>query len=324
MAEVKTLIDLIGNTPIVQVKNMDTGPCNLFLKMEGMNPGSSIKDRVALNIIETAEREGKLKPGYTIIEASAGNTAMGLALIGKLKGYKAKVILLDKMNKNKILHLRAIGAEVIMTRSDVGPDHPEHYITMAKRIADETPNSFFASQFTNTTNPLAHELSTAPEIYKQLDGKVDAVVCGVGSGGTISGIGKFFHEHSPHTKIIVADPKGSIIKDSVEGNDITEIAGSGWLVEGIGEDFIPDTLSLEYIHKGYEIDNEEAFRTIRDVAMNEGLLGGSSCGTLIAAALKYCKEQTSEKNVVTFICDNGEKYLNTAYNEDWLREKNIL
>ena len=164
-------------------------------------------------IIETAEREGKLKPGYTIIEASAGNTAMGLALIGKLKGYKAKVIILDKMNNNKILHLRAIGAEVIMTRSDVGPDHPEHYITMAKRIADETPNSFFASQFTNTSNPLAHELSTAPEIYNQLDGKVDAVVCGVGSGGTISGIGKFFHKHSPHTQIIVADPKGSIIKD---------------------------------------------------------------------------------------------------------------
>ena len=210
MVDVKTLIDLIGNTPIVQVKNMDTGPCNLFLKMEGMNPGSSIKDRVALNIIETAEREGKLKPGYTIIEASAGNTAMGLALIGKLKGYKAKVIILDKMNNNKILHLRAIGAEVIMTRSDVGPDHPEHYITMAKRIADETPNSFFASQFTNTSNPLAHELSTAPEIYNQLDGKVDAVVCGVGSGGTISGIGKFFHENSPHTQIIVADPKGYV------------------------------------------------------------------------------------------------------------------
>ena len=324
MADVKTLIDLIGNTPIVQVKNMDTGPCNLFLKMEGMNPGSSIKDRVALNIIETAEREGKLKPGYTIIEASAGNTAMGLALIGKLKGYKAKVVILDKMNANKIFHLRAIGAEVIMTRSDVGPGHPEHYITMAKRIADETTNSFFSSQFTNLSNPHAHEISTAPEIYKQLDGKVDAIVCGVGSGGTITGIGKFFHEHSPRTEIIVADPKGSIIKDSVEGNDIADIPGSGWLVEGIGEDFIPDTLNLDYIHKGYEIDNEEAFRTIRDVAMSEGILGGSSCGTLIAAALRYCKEQTKEKNVVTFICDNGEKYLNTAYNENWLREKNIL
>ena len=324
MADVKTLIDLIGNTPMVQVKNMDTGPCNLYLKMEGMNPGASIKDRVALNIIETAERDGLLKPGYTIIEASAGNTAMGLALIGKLKGYKSKVVILDKMNNNKILHLKALGAEVLTARSDVGPDHPEHYIAVAKKLADETPNSFFASQFTNMSNPLTHETSTAPEIYNQLDGKVDAVVCGVGSGGTISGIGKFFKEKSPHTEIVVADPKGSMIKDSVEGNDISQISGSGWLVEGIGEDFIPETLNLDYIDKGYEIDNEEAFRTIRDIAMHEGILGGSSCGTLVAAALKYCKEQTEKKNVVTFICDNGEKYLNTAYNDEWLKDKNIL
>ena len=228
------------------------------------------------------------------------------------------------MNNNKILHLTALGAEVLTARSDVGPDHPEHYIAVAKKLADETPNSFFASQFTNMSNPLTHETSTAPEIYKQLDGKVDAVVCGVGSGGTISGIGKFFKEKSPHTEIIVADPKGSIIKDSVEGNDISQISGSGWLVEGIGEDFIPETLNLDYIDKGYEIDNEEAFRTIRDIAMNEGILGGSSCGTLVAAALKYCKEQTEKKNVVTFICDNGEKYLNTAYNDEWLKDKNIL
>ena len=324
MTNVKTLIDLIGNTPIVQVKNMDTGPCNLFLKLEGNNPGSSIKDRVALQIIETAEREGKLKEGSTIIEASAGNTAMGLALIAKLKGYKAKVVILDKMNKNKILHLKAIGAEIIMARSDVGPDHPEHYIAIAKKLADEMPNSFFASQFTNMSNPLAHELTTAPEIYNQLDGDVDAIVCGVGSGGTISGIGKYFNEHSPKTVIIAADPKGSIIKDTVEGNEIKPIEGSGWLVEGIGEDFIPDTLNLEYVTKAYEIDDKEAFKTIRDVAYNEGILGGSSCGTLIASALRYCREQVVKKNVVTFVCDNGEKYLDTAYNDNWLKEKNIL
>ena len=324
MPDVNTLLDLIGNTPIVQVKNMDTGPCNLYLKLENMNPGSSIKDRVALNIIETAEREGKLKPGYTIIEASAGNTAMGLALIGKLKGYNTKVVILDKMNHNKILHLRAIGAEVVVVKSDVGPNDPDHYIAVAKRMAEETPNSFFAGQFSNMSNPLAHELSTAPEIYNQLDGNVDAVVCGVGSGGTISGIGKFFKEKSPKTQIIVADPKGSIVKASVEGKDTRDIPGSGWFVEGIGEDFIPDTLNLSYIDKGYEIDNDEAFKTIRDVAISEGILGGSSCGTLIAAALRYCREQTEEKNVVTFICDNGEKYLNTAYNEEWLKKKNIL
>ena len=303
---------------------MDTGPCDLFLKMESMNPGSSIKDRIALQIIETAEQEGLLKKGSTIIEASAGNTALGLALIGKLKGYKCKVVILDKMNQNKIFHLKAVGAEVIITRSDVGPEHPEHYITLAKKIASETPNSFFASQFTNMSNPLAHELTTAPEIYKQLNGDVGAIVCGVGSGGTITGIGKYFNKHSPSTEIIVADPKGSIIKDSVEGNVINNTSGVGWLVEGIGEDFIPDILKLEYINKGYEIDDKEAFKSIRDLALNEGILAGSSCGTLLASALRYCREQTEKKNVVTFVCDNGEKYLNTAYNESWLKEKNLI
>jgi cystathionine beta-synthase len=324
MTQVSNLLDLIGNTPIVQVKNMDTGPCDLFLKMEGMNPGSSIKDRVALQIIETAEQEGLLNKGSTIIEASAGNTALGLALIGKLKGYKSKVVILDKMNQNKIFHLKAVGAEVIITRSDVGPEHPEHYITLAKKIASETPNSFFASQFTNISNPLAHELTTAPEIYRQLKGEVGAIICGVGSGGTISGIGKYFNEHSPNTEIIVADPKGSIIKDSVEGKKINDVGGVGWLVEGIGEDFIPDILKLEYIKKGYEIDDREAFKSIRDLALNEGILAGSSCGTLLASAIRYCKEQTEKKNVVTFVCDNGEKYLNTAYNETWLKEKNLI
>ena len=323
MKEIKSLIDLIGNTPLVQVKTFDTGSCNLFLKMENRNPGSSIKDRVALKIIEDAEKSGELNENATIVEATAGNTGLGLALIAKLKGYKAKVVILDKMNENKIFHLKALGAEVFKARSDVGPDSPEHYVNVAKKICNETPNSFMASQFTNPSNPSAHELTTGPEILRQLDGKVDAVVCGVGTGGTITGLGRFFEKNSPSTDMILADPKGSIIKDIVEKREPRE-ADYSWLVEGIGEDFIPETLDIKYIKKAYEVSNKEAFDTVKKLALYEGILAGSSTGTLISAALKYCNEQEKEKNVVTFVCDNGEKYLNTAYNELWLKEKNLI
>ena len=323
MKEIKSLIDLIGNTPLVQVKTFDTGSCNLFLKMENRNPGSSIKDRVALKIIEDAEKSGELNENATIVEATAGNTGLGLALIAKLKGYKAKVVILDKMNENKIFHLKALGAEVFKARSDVGPDSPEHYVNVAKKICNETPNSFMASQFTNPSNPSAHELTTGPEILRQLDGKVDAVVCGVGTGGTITGLGRFFEKNSPSTDMILADPKGSIVKDIVEKKEPRE-ADYSWLVEGIGEDFIPETLDIKYIKKAYEISNKEAFDTVKKLALYEGILAGSSTGTLISAALKYCNEQKKEKNVVTFVCDNGEKYLNTAYNELWLKEKNLI
>ena len=323
MKEIKSLIDLIGNTPLVQVKTFDTGSCNLFLKMENRNPGSSIKDRVALKIIEDAEKSGELNENATIVEATAGNTGLGLALIAKLKGYKAKVVILDKMNENKIFHLKALGAEVFKARSDVGPDSPEHYVNVAKKICNETPNSFMASQFTNPSNPSAHELTTGPEILRQLDGKVDAVVCGVGTGGTITGLGRFFEKNSPSTDVILADPKGSIVKDIVEKKEPRE-ADYSWLVEGIGEDFIPETLDIKYIKKAYEISNKEAFDTVKKLALYEGILAGSSTGTLISAALKYCNEQEKGKNVVTFVCDNGEKYLNTAYNELWLKEKKII
>ena len=323
MKEIKSLIDLIGNTPLVQVKTFDTGSCNLFLKMENRNPGSSIKDRVALKIIEDAEKSGELNENATIVEATAGNTGLGLALIAKLKGYKAKVVILDKMNENKIFHLKALGAEVFKARSDVGPDSPEHYVNVAKKICNETPNSFMASQFTNPSNPSAHELTTGPEILRQLDGKVDAVVCGVGTGGTITGLGRFFEKNSPSTEVILADPKGSIVKDIVEKKEPRE-ADYSWLVEGIGEDFIPETLDIKYIKKAYEISNKEAFDTVKKLALYEGILAGSSTGTLISAALKFCKVQEKEKNVVTFVCDNGEKYLNTAYNELWLKEKNLI
>ena len=323
MSKIQSLTDLIGNTPIVQVKNIDTGHCNLYLKLESMNPGSSIKDRVALKIIEDAEKNGELTKGSTVVEATAGNTGLGLALIALLKGYKAKVVILDKMNLNKIYHLKALGAEVTLARSDVGPDSPEHYVNVAKKICEMTEKSFMANQFSNKSNPIAHEETTGPEIFDQMNGDVDAVVCGVGTGGTISGLGKYFSKVSPKTEMVLADPKGSIVKDVVENNEVKP-ADYSWLVEGIGEDFIPDTLDIKYIKKAYEVTNKEAFETIRILAQKEGIIGGSSSGTLISAALKYCKDQVTKKNVVTFVCDSGEKYLNTAYNKEWLKEKNLI
>ena len=227
------------------------------------------------------------------------------------------------MNLNKIYHLKALGAEVTLARSDVGPDSPEHYVNVAKKICEMTEKSFMANQFSNKSNPIAHEETTGPEIFDQMNGDVDAVVCGVGTGGTISGLGKYFSKVSPKTEMVLADPKGSIVKDVVENNEVKP-ADYSWLVEGIGEDFIPDTLDIKYIKKAYEVTNKEAFETIRILAQKEGIIGGSSSGTLISAALKYCKDQDTKKNVVTFVCDSGEKYLNTAYNKEWLKEKNLI
>lgn len=243
---VASALDLIGRTPMIEVTHFDVGPCRLFLKLENQNPGGSIKDRVALSMIEAAERDGRLKPGGTIIEATAGNTGLGLAQVAALKGYKLILIVPDKMAREKILHLRAMGVDVRLTRSDVGKGHPEYYQDMAQQIAQQT-GAFYVNQFENPANPLAHETGTAPEIWEQMGHDVDAVVVGVGSGGTMTGIGRFLRKHSPKTEIVLADPVGSILCRYVETGELVE-AGS-WTVEGIGEDFIPDNAQmLSLIH----------------------------------------------------------------------------
>src|ERR1700756_991991 len=200
------VLDMIGNTPLVAVRRLDTGPCQLFLKLENQNPGGSIKDRIGLYLIEAAERAGKLKPGGTLIEATAGNTGLGLALVAAQKGYRLQLVIPDKMSQEKIFHLKAMGAEVVMTRSDVSKGHPEYYRDVAERLAGEKPNSFYVNQFGNPANPRAHEETTAPEIWEQTDHKLDAVVCGVGTGGTMTGIGRFFARTAPHVEVILADP----------------------------------------------------------------------------------------------------------------------
>lgn len=317
-----SVLEGIGRTPIVRVSRLDTGPCTLFLKLEANNPGGSIKDRIGLAMIEDAERSGALKPGGHIVEATAGNTGLALALVAAQKGYRLTIVVPDKMAQEKIFHLKALGAEVRLTRSDVGKGHPDYYQDMARRIADET-GAFYVNQFGNRANPAAHESVTGPEIWGQMGENMDAIVAGVGSGGTISGLSRFFEGAAPHVEIILADPKGSILTEVVNSGRIPNEVGS-WLVEGIGEDFIPDICDLSRVARAYNITDKESFEAARDLLRKEGILAGSSSGTILAAALKYCREQTTSKRVVAFVCDRGDKYLSKMFNDYWMYDQGFL
>jgi cystathionine beta-synthase len=321
-APAASVLDLIGNTPIVKVRHFDTGVCELYLKLESQNPGGSIKDRVALALVNAAEQSGALQPGGTLVEATAGNTGLGLALIASQRGYKLKLVIPDKMSQEKIFHLRALGTEVIMTRSDVAKGHPEYYQDRAQQLATTIPGAFYVNQFANPANPAAHEQGTAPEIWAQMEHRLDAIVCGVGSGGTLTGLGRYFSRIAPHIAMILADPKGSILAPLVTHGLMTE-AGS-WLVEGIGEDFVPANCDLGLVKQAYTITDAESFATARDVLHHEGILCGSSSGTLIAAALRYCRAQTTPQRVVTFVCDSGNKYLSKIFNAYWLDDNGMI
>jgi cystathionine beta-synthase len=319
---IKKIIDFIGNTPLVEVNCFETGVCRLFLKLECQNPGGSIKDRIGLSMIEQAEKEGKIKRGDILIEATAGNTGIGLALAAIAKGYHLILVIPDKMSIEKINHLRAMGAEILITRSDVEKGHPEYYQDYARRIAAETPNALFINQFNNPANPLAHELTTAPEIWEQTGHSVDAIVVGVGSAGTLQGLTHYFKKIKPDLEIILADPTGSILADYVNENKIPQ-AGS-WLVEGIGEDFVPAQFDLTLIRKAYSISDVESFAVARTLLRREGILAGSSSGTLISAAVKYAQEQSEPKNIVTFVCDSGNKYLTKMFNDFWMMDQGLI
>lgn len=316
-----SLLDLIGKTPMVEVTKIDTGPCRLFLKLEAQNPGGSIKDRIALSMIAAAEAEGFLKPGGTIVEATAGNTGLALTLVGQAKGYKVLLVIPDKMSKEKIQHLRAMGADVRLTRSDVPHGHPEYYTDMAERLAQQIPGGFYVNQFANDANSLAHFQTTGPEIWEQMGGDVDAFVAGIGSGGTITGIGRYLKSVGSDAKVILADPVGStlagIVNDGVPGPE------GSYTVEGIGQNFVPDTADMSLIDSAYSIPDAEAIATVRELLLKEGVLAGSSSGTLIAAALRWCREQTEPKRVVTFVCDTGAKYLSKVYNDAWLADQGL-
>jgi cystathionine beta-synthase len=305
------------------VRRLDTGRCRLYLKLENQNPGGSIKDRVALAMIEAAEREGKLKPGSLIVEATAGNTGLGLALVASQKGYRLLIVVPDKMSQEKIFHLKAMGAEVMLTRSDVAKGHPEYYQDMAARVARENTGALYINQFANPANPLAHEETTGPEIWEQMEHKVDAVVAGVGTGGTVTGLSRFFARVAPQTEMVLADPAGSIVAEYVHTGKVPKDVGT-WLVEGIGEDFIPPVCDLSRVKKAYSIPDAEAFGVCRELLRQEGIFAGSSSGTLIAAALRYCREQKSEKRVVSLVCDSGNKYLSKVYNDYWMIDQGFI
>lgn len=317
------VLDTIGNTPLVELRKLDTGRCRLFVKLENQNPTGSIKDRIGRSMIEAAEREGLIAPGGTLIEATAGNTGLGLALVAAQKGYRLILVIPDKMAQEKILHLRALGAETRITRSDVAKGHPEYYQDLAERLSHEIPGSFYVNQFANPANPLAHETTTGPEIWSQMEHRLDAVVAGVGSGGTLTGLSRYFARVAPQVRMVLADPKGSILADVVRTGAPQKPPGS-WLVEGIGEDFIPPNCDLRGVHTAYEIADAESFHTARELLRSEGILGGSSTGTLVAAALRFCREQTEAKRVVTFVCDSGNKYLSKMYNDWWMFEQGLL
>jgi len=318
------ILSMIGETPLVEITQFDIGPCQLFLKLENQNPTGSIKDRIALSMIEAAEESGDLQPGGTVIEATAGNTGLGLALVAGAKGYRVILVIPDKMSQEKISHVKALGAQVVLTRSDVTRGHPEYYQDVAARLTKETPGAFYVNQFGNPANPLAHERSTGPEIWEQMRHDVDAIVVGVGSAGTLTGLGRFFNRVKPRRGIemVLADPTGSVLFEYVKTGKLVE-SGS-WAVEGIGEDFIPDIADMSLVTEAYEIDDEESFATARELLHKEGIFGGSSTGTLLAGALRYCREQKQKKRVVSLVPDTGNKYLSKMYNDFWMAEQGFI
>ena len=325
MAIHDSILDLVGDTPIIRAHGLDTGPCTLYLKLESQNPGGSIKDRIGLSMIEAAERRGDIRPGDTLVEGTAGNTGIGLALVAQQKGYKLILVVPDKMSREKIFNLKAMGAQVVLTRSDVAKGHPDYYQDLAARIAAETPGAYFINQFGNPDNPAAHEHGTGPEILRQMAavGGLDAIVFGCGSSGTMTGLSRCFAQHSPATELVLADPVGSILEEYINRGTLSDKSGS-WMVEGIGEDFLPPISDFTRVRKAYAISDRESFHTARELLAKEGILGGSSTGTLVAAALRYCREQSTPKNVLVFVCDTGNKYLSKMYNDYWMLDNGFL
>ena len=323
MSVFSNVLELIGNTPIVRINHLDTGPCELFIKLESQNPGGSIKDRIGLKMIEDAEAAGKISPGSTLVEGTAGNTGIGLALVAAQKGYRLVLVIPDKMSREKISNLKAMGAEVVLTRSDVAKGHPEYYQDLAKRLASEMDNAFFINQFSNPSNPMAHEETTGPEIWEQMDGDLDAIVLGVGSSGTVTGLSQYFARVAPDLELVLADPEGSILEEYINRGTLSTKSGS-WMVEGIGEDFLPTISDFTRVSKAYRISDKESFQVGRELLTREGILGGSSTGTLLAAALRYCQEQTEAKRVLTFAADTGNRYLSKMFNDFWMRDQGFI
>lgn len=316
------ILELVGNTPLVKLNKLTKGiKATVLGKMESYNPGGSVKDRIGKMMVENAEKEGKLKPGGTIVEATSGNTGIGLVLTAAVKGYKSIIVVTDKVSQEKRNYLKAFGAEVVVVPKNVTHEHPDYYLNKAKAIAEATPNSLYISQYTNESNPLAHYLTTGPEIWEATEGKITHFVAGLGTGGTITGTARYLKEKNPNIKIIAADPVGSIAKRFKENGETGEC--SPYLVEGIGLDIIPDIMDFNLIDEVVEVNDADSINTCKALTKEEGIFCGASTGTLAHAALNAAKGLDEKGMVVFIVCDTGERYLSKYHNDEWLKQNNI-
>jgi cystathionine beta-synthase len=317
------ILEQIGNTPLIKLNRINKGlKPQIFAKLESANPGGSVKDRIGYSMVLDAEKRGELKPGGTIIEATSGNTGIGIALSATVKGYKSIFVVTDKVSEEKINYLKALGSEVIVVSRAVEPDNPEYYVNVAKRLNKEIPNSFFAYQYSNPSNPEIHYQTTGPEIWEQTDGRITHFISSIGTGGTISGTGRFLKEKNPDIKVIAADPLGSIFKHYKETGEI--IKGTPYLVEGIGQDCLPENVHFQYIDKIYNISDKESFTAARRLTKEEGIFCGGSTGTIVHVALEVAKDSSSNDIIVFIVCDTGERYLSKVHNEEWLKQNRML
>ncbi len=310
------VLEAIGGTPLVRVHRIAAGlSAAVYAKVEFVNPGGSVKDRIALAMVEAAEREGLLKPGGTIIEATSGNTGVGLAMVAAVKGYRCIFIMPDKMSVEKIRLLKAYGAEVVITPTNAESNSPDGYSGVAARLMNEIPNAWQPNQFTNLNNPEYHYRNTGPEIWEQTEGKITVFVAGVGTGGTVSGVGKFLKEKNPKIRVVAADPEGSILSGD---------SPKPWAVEGIGEDYVPKTFNSHVVDEWIRVSDTESFMTARAMSQKEGLLMGGSCGTAMAAGLRYA-QRCGPKDMIVVLCpDTGRNYLSKLYSEEWMIENGFM